>query len=156
MTVTSPLSRCVRLSSSEFVRQGVNEVRNGWKAWVVLALQPASLPFMELRRKSGWSETQRNLLLTLVALEQEGIVERLMPGPPSADVRYGLTPLGAALADLVAMMNRWVQSCEIRYVRRRFLSAGPAALPPLGLADAAMSQAAPPPFRARTITANIR
>src|SRR5947208_3448782 len=87
-------------------RQVLDRVADKWTMLVVVALEPGTLRFSELRRRVD-GISQKMLTQTLRGLEQDGFVDRdVIPTVP-VTVRYTLTPLGHSLADAVAGIRAW-------------------------------------------------
>ena len=87
-------------------RQVLDRIADKWTMLVVVALEPGTLRFSELRRRVD-GISQKMLTQTLRGLEQDGFVDRdVLPTVP-VTVRYTLTPLGHSLADAVAGIRAW-------------------------------------------------
>ena len=87
-------------------RQVLDRIADKWTMLVVVALEPGTLRFSELRRRVD-GISQKMLTQTLRGLEQDGFVDRdALPTVP-VTVRYTLTPLGHSLADAVAGIRAW-------------------------------------------------
>lgn len=83
-----------------------NRIGERWTGLVLLALEPGTLRFSELRRRIG-GVTQKMLTQTLRALERDGIVERRVFPTVPVTVEYELTPLGRSLCDAIAVLRSW-------------------------------------------------
>ncbi|WP_330183101.1 helix-turn-helix transcriptional regulator [Nocardia sp. NBC_01503] len=87
-------------------RQVFDRVGERWTGLVLLALEPGTQRFSELRRRIQ-GITQKMLTQTLRALERDGIVERQVFATVPVTVEYSLTPLGRSLATAVAGLRAW-------------------------------------------------
>ncbi|MFJ4658424.1 winged helix-turn-helix transcriptional regulator [Nocardia sp. NPDC088792] len=87
-------------------RQIFDRVGERWTGLVLLALEPGTQRFSELRRKIQ-GITQKMLTQTLRALERDGIIERTVFPTVPVTVEYTLTPLGRSLASAVAELRAW-------------------------------------------------
>ncbi len=87
-------------------RQVLARIADKWTMLVIIALQPGTLRFSELRRSVA-GITQKMLTQTLRSLERDGIVHREVIATVPVTVRYTLTPLGHSLADAVSTIRDW-------------------------------------------------
>jgi DNA-binding HxlR family transcriptional regulator len=96
-----------------------------WTGFVLLALQPGTQRFSQLRRQIQ-GITQKMLTQTLRGLERDGLVERRVYPTVPVTVEYSLTPLGRSLCDAVAVLRAWAYSHidEIEAARARYETAG--------------------------------
>jgi DNA-binding HxlR family transcriptional regulator len=94
-----------------------------WTGLVLLALEPGTQRFSQLRRTIG-GITQKMLTQTLRALERDGIVERRVFATVPVTVEYELTPLGRSLSETVMVLRRWAYRHidEIEAARTRYES----------------------------------
>ena len=102
-------------------RQVLRRIGDRWTMLVIMALQPGTLRFSELRRAIE-GVTQKVLTETLRALERDGLVEREAIPTVPVTVRYTLTPLGHSLAEAVAAVRAWAYAHmdEIDEARARY------------------------------------
>ncbi|WP_405133293.1 winged helix-turn-helix transcriptional regulator [Nocardia sp. NBC_01388] len=87
-------------------RQVFDRVGERWTGLVLLALEPGTQRFSELRRRIQ-GITQKMLTQTLRALERDGVVERRVFPTVPVTVEYTLTPLGRSLATAIAGLRAW-------------------------------------------------
>lgn len=87
-------------------RQVLTRIADKWSMLVVLALEPGTLRFSQLRRRVE-GITQKMLTQTLRGLERDGLVTRTAYPTVPVTVRYTLTPLGRSLGDAVATIRAW-------------------------------------------------
>lgn len=87
-------------------RQVFDRVGERWTGLVLLALEPGTQRFSELRRRIQ-GITQKMLTQTLRALERDGVVERRVFATVPVTVEYTLTPLGQSLASAIAGLRAW-------------------------------------------------
>jgi DNA-binding HxlR family transcriptional regulator len=92
-----------------------------WTGFVLLALEPGTRRFSELRRQIQ-GVTQKMLTQTLRALERDGMVERAVYPTVPVTVEYSLTPLGRSLCDAVAVLRTWAYAHidDIEAARARY------------------------------------
>jgi DNA-binding HxlR family transcriptional regulator len=89
-------------------RDVLKHLTSRWGVLVLIALQPGTLRFSDLRRKvSGVSE--RMLAQTLQWLEADGIVDRRAYKIVPPHVEYSLTPLGQEAAVKVRDLADWIE-----------------------------------------------
>jgi DNA-binding HxlR family transcriptional regulator len=89
-------------------RDVLKHLTSRWGVLVLIALQPGTLRFSDLRRKvSGVSE--RMLAQTLQWLEADGIIERRAYKIVPPHVEYSLTPLGQEAAVKVRDLADWIE-----------------------------------------------
>jgi DNA-binding HxlR family transcriptional regulator len=87
-------------------RQVLDRIADKWTMLVVVALEPGTLRFSELRRRVD-GISQKMLTQTLRGLEQDGFVDREVIPTVPVTVRYTLTPMGHSLADAVSVIRTW-------------------------------------------------
>ncbi|MCX4095380.1 winged helix-turn-helix transcriptional regulator [Nocardia sp. alder85J] len=87
-------------------RQVFDRIGERWTGLVLLALEPGTQRFSELRRRIE-GITQKMLTQTLRALERDGIVTRRVYATVPVTVEYTLTPLGRGLCAAVAVLRGW-------------------------------------------------
>lgn len=86
----------------------MKHITSSWGVLTLIALQPGTLRFSELRRKvSGVSE--RMLAQTLQQLEGHGLVLRQSYPVVPPHVEYSLTDLGQEAAVLVEALADWIE-----------------------------------------------
>jgi DNA-binding HxlR family transcriptional regulator len=130
------------LSAACPTRQVLSRIADKWSMLVILALEPATLRFSELRRRVE-GVTQKMLTQTLRGLERDGLVTRTAYPTVPVTVEYTLTPLGRSLGDAVATIRAWAVDNidDVRDARDAFdARPRPAAGPPT---PAAATPAAP-------------
>lgn len=89
-------------------RTVLRHLTSRWGVLVLLALQPGTLRFAQLRRAvDGVSE--RMLAQTLQWLEEDGMVTRTAHAVVPPHVDYALTPLGHEAADRVRNLADWIE-----------------------------------------------
>ncbi|WP_019926308.1 helix-turn-helix domain-containing protein [Nocardia sp. BMG111209] len=95
-----------------------------WTGFVLLALEPGTKRFSELRRHIQ-GITQKMLTQTLRGLERDGIVERTVYPTVPVTVEYALTPLGRSLSETVAVLRAWAYTHidDIEAARARYAGA---------------------------------
>ena len=113
----------------QVTRQILDRIGDKWSLYIIATLNDGSRRFNELKREiEGIS--QRMLTLSLRGLERDGLVTRtVFPTiPPRVD--YALTPLGATLLAVMALV-RWAEKTRSRSRKReRFDEAADAAPKP--------------------------
>jgi DNA-binding HxlR family transcriptional regulator len=87
-------------------REVLSRIADKWSMLVILALEPGTLRFSELRRRVE-GVTQKMLTQTLRGLERDGLVTRTAYPTVPVTVEYALTPLGRSLGDAVATIRAW-------------------------------------------------
>lgn len=92
-----------------------------WTGFVLLALEPGTKRFSELRRHIQ-GITQKMLTQTLRTLERDGIVERTVHPTVPVTVEYSLTPLGRSLTETIAVLRAWAYTHidEIQAARAQY------------------------------------
>ncbi len=89
-------------------REVLKHLTSRWGVLVLIALQPGTCRFGDLRRKiAGVSE--RMLAQTLQWLENDGMVERRAYKVVPPHVEYTLTPLGSQAAAKVRDLADWIE-----------------------------------------------
>ncbi len=89
-------------------RDVLRHLTSRWGVLVLIALQPGTKRFGDLRRTvAGVSE--RMLAQTLQWLESDGIVERKAYRTVPPHVEYTLTPLGREAAEKVLALADWIE-----------------------------------------------
>jgi DNA-binding HxlR family transcriptional regulator len=87
-------------------REVLTRIADKWSMLVILALEPGTLRFSELRRRVE-GVTQKMLTQTLRGLERDGLVTRTAYPTVPVTVEYALTPLGRSLGDAVQAVRGW-------------------------------------------------
>ncbi|RMI35124.1 transcriptional regulator [Nocardia stercoris] len=87
-------------------RQVFDRIGERWTGLILLALEPGTLRFSELRRRVE-GVTQKMLTQTLRNLERDGMVERRVYATVPATVEYELTPMGHSLCAAVSALRGW-------------------------------------------------
>ncbi len=89
-------------------RSVLKHLTSRWGVLVLLALQPGTRRFSELRRAiDGVSE--RMLAQTLQWLEEDGMVIRTAHAVVPPHVDYALTPLGREAAERMRALADWIE-----------------------------------------------
>ena len=89
-------------------REVLRHLTSRWGVLVLIALQPGTLRFSDLRRKvAGVSE--KMLSQTLQWLEADGVIERRAFRVVPPHVEYTLTPLGVEAASKVSELADWIE-----------------------------------------------
>ncbi len=90
-------------------RAVLKHLTSRWGVLILLALQPGTLRFSQLRRRiAGVSE--RMLAQTLQWLEHDGMVSRKAYETVPPHVEYSLTPLGQEAAVRVQALADWIET----------------------------------------------
>lgn len=89
-------------------RQILKDVTSRWGILVLIALQPGTLRFAELRRTVG-GVSDRMLSQTLQTLEKDGFVSRTVYDVVPPHVEYTLTPMGREVTELVRALADWIE-----------------------------------------------
>src|SRR5215213_2353843 len=102
-------------------RQVLSRIADKWSMLVILALEPETLRFSELRRRVE-GVTQKMLTQTLRGLERDGLVTRTAYPTVPVTVEYELTTLGRSLAGAVATIRGWALEHieEVESARERY------------------------------------
>ena len=80
-----------------------------WSVLIVMLLTSRPHRFNEIKRAVG-GISQRMLTLTLKGLERDGLVWRTVHPTVPPRVEYGLTELGASLAEPVRALGEWARA----------------------------------------------
>jgi DNA-binding HxlR family transcriptional regulator len=119
------------LSSACPTREVLIRIADKWSMLVLLALEPGTLRFSELRRRVE-GVTQKMLTQTLRNLERDGMVVRTAYPTVPVTVEYALTPLGRSLSGAVDTIRVWaianiddVQGARAEFDARPARPAGP-------------------------------
>jgi DNA-binding HxlR family transcriptional regulator len=118
-------------------RQVLSRIADKWSMLVILALEPGTLRFSELRRRVE-GVTQKMLTQTLRGLERDGLVTRTAYPTVPVTVEYTLTPLGHGLGQAVATIRAWAidNIDDVQDARTRFDARPKSAGPPTPVAAA--------------------
>ncbi|MDR3437670.1 helix-turn-helix domain-containing protein [Telmatospirillum sp.] len=90
-------------------RDVLKHLTSRWGVLVLIALEPGTQRFGELRRKIG-GVSERMLAQTLQWLENDGMVERRAYKIVPPHVEYTLTPLGLEAAAKVRDLADWIET----------------------------------------------
>ena len=90
-------------------REVLKHVTSRWGVLVLIALEPGTLRFGELRRRIG-GVSERMLAQTLQWLEGDGLVDRVAHEVVPPRVEYTLTPLGREAAARVRVLADWIET----------------------------------------------
>lgn len=99
-------------------REILRHVTSRWGVLVLIALQPGTRRFSELRRTIG-GVSERMLAQTLQWLEADGMVVRTDHHTVPPHVDYALTPLGREGAEKVRLLAEWIELRMPEIVERR-------------------------------------
>jgi DNA-binding HxlR family transcriptional regulator len=77
-----------------------------WKGPILYYLLEGTKRFGELRRLFP-EVTQRTLTMQLRQLEEHGVIERTVYAEVPPKVEYSVSPTGASLRPIIAMMKQW-------------------------------------------------
>ena len=89
-------------------REVFRRVTSRWGMLLLVALRGGAHRFSELRRKVG-GINERMLAQTLVWLEQDGFVQRIVHSVVPPHVEYRLTPLGEGIAAKSTELLDWIE-----------------------------------------------
>lgn len=89
-------------------RDVLRHLTSRWGVLVLIALQPGTRRFSDLRRSIG-GVSERMLAQTLQWLEADGMVERKAFQVVPPHVEYTLTPLGEEAAEKVRILADWIE-----------------------------------------------
>lgn len=89
-------------------REILNHLTNRWGVLVLIALQPGTQRFSQLKRCIG-GVSERMLAQTLQLLENDGMLERRAYNVVPPHVEYTLTPLGCQAAAKVRDLVDWIE-----------------------------------------------
>lgn len=90
-------------------RQILKHMTSRWGILVLIALEPRTRRFSELRRMIG-GVSERMLAQTLQWLEQDGLVVRTAYPEVPPRVDYTLSPLGSEAAARVRVLADWIEA----------------------------------------------
>ncbi len=102
-------------------RQVVTRIGDKWTLLVLYALGDGTRRFSQLRREID-GISQKMLTQTLRGLERDGLIDRYVHATVPPRVDYNLTPLGAGLAEAIAMVRVWAYTHmdDIDAARQRY------------------------------------
>jgi DNA-binding HxlR family transcriptional regulator len=89
-------------------REVLKHVTSRWGVLLLVALGDGSQRFGELRRKVG-GISEKMLAQTLVWLEQDGFVQRIVQSAAPLRVEYRLTPLGEEISRKMGELAEWIE-----------------------------------------------
>jgi DNA-binding HxlR family transcriptional regulator len=90
-------------------REVLKHVTSRWGVLLLVALGDGAQRFGELRRKVG-GISEKMLAQTLVWLEQDGFVQRIVRSTAPPRVEYRLTPLGEEISEKMAELAGWLEN----------------------------------------------
>ncbi|TIC82577.1 helix-turn-helix domain-containing protein [Nocardioides sp. GY 10127] len=100
-------------------RELLETLSSKWVALILSALrEKGALRYNELARTIAGA-SQKMLTQTLRGLERDGMVTRTVEPTVPVSVTYGLTPLGASLAELVSSVKTWAESNMVDVIAAR-------------------------------------
>ncbi len=89
-------------------REVLKHVTSRWGVLILVALRDGTHRFSDLRRKMG-GVSEKMLVQSLQALEQDGFLNRVSYPVVPPHVEYSLTPLGEQVSDKVAALADWIE-----------------------------------------------
>lgn len=90
-------------------REVLRHVTGRWGVLLLVALRDEPQRFGELRRRVG-GISERMLAQTLVWLEQDGFVQRIVHPVAALHVEYRLTPLGEEVGRRAGALADWIEA----------------------------------------------
>jgi DNA-binding HxlR family transcriptional regulator len=90
-------------------REVLKHVTSRWGVLLLVALGDGAQRFGELRRKVG-GISEKMLAQTLVWLEQDGFVQRIVQSAAPPRVEYRLTPLGEEISRKMGELAEWIET----------------------------------------------
>jgi DNA-binding HxlR family transcriptional regulator len=90
-------------------REVLKHVTSRWGVLLLVALGDGAQRFGELRRRVG-GISEKMLAQTLVWLEQDGFVQRIVQSAAPPRVEYRLTPLGEEISGKMAELADWIET----------------------------------------------
>jgi DNA-binding HxlR family transcriptional regulator len=90
-------------------REVLKHVTSRWGVLLLVALGDGAQRFGELRRKVG-GISEKMLAQTLVWLEQDGFVQRVVQSAAPPRVEYRLTPLGEEISRKMGELAEWIET----------------------------------------------
>ena len=90
-------------------REVLKHVTSRWGVLLLVALGDGAPRFGELRRKVG-GISEKMLAQTLVWLEQDGFVQRVVQSAAPPRVEYRLTPLGEEISRKMGELAEWIET----------------------------------------------
>jgi len=90
-------------------REVLKHVTSRWGVLLLVALGDGAQRFGELRRRVG-GISEKMLAQTLVWLEQDGFVQRIVQSAAPPRVEYRLTPLGEEISGKMAELADWLET----------------------------------------------
>jgi DNA-binding HxlR family transcriptional regulator len=89
-------------------REVLKHVTGRWGVLLLVALGDGTQRFGELRRRIG-GISEKMLAQTLVWLEQDGLVQRIVHSSAAPRVEYRLTPLGQEISAKLRELTDWIE-----------------------------------------------
>ncbi|MES0290354.1 winged helix-turn-helix transcriptional regulator [Citrobacter freundii] len=89
-------------------REVLKHVTSRWGVLILVALRDGTHRFSDLRRKMG-GVSEKMLAQSLLALEQDGFINRVSYPVVPPHVEYSLTQLGEQVSDKVAALADWIE-----------------------------------------------
>jgi DNA-binding HxlR family transcriptional regulator len=90
-------------------REVLKHVTSRWGVLLLVALGDGAQRFGELRRRVG-GISEKMLAQTLVWLEQDGFVQRIVQSAAPPRVEYRLTPLGEEISAKMGELAEWIET----------------------------------------------
>ena len=90
-------------------REVLKHVTSRWGVLLLVALGDGAQRFGELRRRVG-GISEKMLAQTLVWLEQDGFVQRIVQSAAPPRVEYRLTPLGEEISAKMGELAGWIEN----------------------------------------------
>ena len=88
-------------------REVLSHIASRWGVLVLIALEPGTHRFSELKRKIG-GVSERMLAQTLQQLQGDGLIHRVAYAVVPPHVEYTLTPLGQEAAAHIRGLSDWI------------------------------------------------
>ncbi|OUY07240.1 transcriptional regulator [Acinetobacter populi] len=99
-------------------RQILMNLTSRWGGLVLIALRGQTLRFGQLRHRIG-GISEKMLVQTLKALQQDGFIERQMYAEIPPRVEYCLTEFGEQAAEKVFQLTSWIEESLPDILQRR-------------------------------------
>lgn len=99
-------------------RQILMNLTSRWGGLVLIALRGQTLRFGQLRHRIG-GISEKMLVQTLKALQQDGFIERQMYAEIPPRVEYCLTEFGEQAAEKVFQLTSWIEEFLPDILQRR-------------------------------------
>lgn len=84
----------------------VNKINGRWKILIISKLESGKMRFGELKKEFPYM-TERMLTLQLRAMEQDGLVKRMVYAEVPPRVEYELTEMALAFGPIFKQLSEW-------------------------------------------------